>query len=67
MEAFVRCRYGEAGLDFSLFYRLYRVIRSEEELREVLNETEKCEKQREAVAESGSEENIGSVPGSDGE
>jgi 5'-3' exonuclease len=67
MEAFVRSRYGEAGLDFSLFYRLYRVIRSEEELKEVLDETEKREKQREAAAKSSSEENTGGVPGSDRE
>lgn len=62
MENTVRILYGSSGLDFVLYHRLYKLIRSEDELEKVLDEARKCQAEREAAAKDSSKENSGEVP-----
>jgi DNA polymerase-1 len=62
MESAVRGLYSASGLDYVLHYKLYRIVRSEEELEERLNEAYKCKAEREATTEASSKENSGDLP-----
>jgi 5'-3' exonuclease len=65
MEDTVRSLYTACGRDFLLYHRLYRLIRSEQELEEILNHTTKRKGQRKELTEMGSKEDSGSLPETD--
>ncbi|MEM4379927.1 MAG: hypothetical protein QXL01_04485, partial [Thermoplasmatales archaeon] len=67
MEARVRSLYQDHGLDFFLHYRLYRLVRSEEELEEAWNEARKRQAEREAAAKAGGDKDTGNVSSTDKE
>lgn len=67
MESAVRHLYGSSGLDFVLYHRLYRLIRSMDELEEVLNQTTERQKQGEIASEMGGQTDSDSLPKADSE